>query len=446
MGLVAVQRPALACGGCFAPPQDNTVVTDHRMVLSISPQKTTLYDQIRYQGSPASFAWVLPIVGTVDVGVSADALFSTLDSATAVQVIAPPLNCPPPPYCPGTGRGFASSMDASAAATPGGVTVLKQETVGPYETVQLRSTDPQALNTWLADHGYTIPSDVAPVIASYVTEHFDFLALKLVPGATVQAMRPVRVTTQGASPTLPLRMVAAGTGAVVGITLWTVGDGKWEPQNFPVFSIREDELIWDWTTSSSNFKTLRSQKAEQLGGAAWESESSVWADRQGLRSSIFSRDQARTYDPRTMQSTEAAAEYKEVRDADGKLVKTATDVFNEDMAALLGGSTGTTRISRMRADLPRASLANDLLLRAAVDQAVLSGIRTVTKEANEPQCPIYSGCEYVGTASRSEAQARLSESSGCSSTPGVRSWGSVVGLCGVGLIAALARRRIRRTR
>lgn len=30
------------------------------MILAIGSNETTLYDQIRYQGSPESFAWVLP--------------------------------------------------------------------------------------------------------------------------------------------------------------------------------------------------------------------------------------------------------------------------------------------------------------------------------------------------------------------------------------------------
>ena len=41
-------------------------------------------------------------------------------------------------------------------------------------------------------------------------------------------MRPIRVTTQGASLALPLRMAAVGTGATVGITLWVVSDGRYE--------------------------------------------------------------------------------------------------------------------------------------------------------------------------------------------------------------------------
>ncbi|MEO6572799.1 MAG: hypothetical protein ABIP89_03090, partial [Polyangiaceae bacterium] len=44
LAVVAVgERDASACGGCFAPPESDSVVTDHRMVLSVSPQQTTLY-------------------------------------------------------------------------------------------------------------------------------------------------------------------------------------------------------------------------------------------------------------------------------------------------------------------------------------------------------------------------------------------------------------------
>ena len=49
---------AAACGGCF-PPQPPpgepvSLVTDHRMILSVSQKQTTLYDQIQYSGSPES--------------------------------------------------------------------------------------------------------------------------------------------------------------------------------------------------------------------------------------------------------------------------------------------------------------------------------------------------------------------------------------------------------
>ena len=97
--LLAWERDAAACGGCFHPPTQvvGSNITDERMLLSVSPTHTTLYDQIRYSGNPSSFAWVLPIHGTVEVGLSADVLFDSMDVLTATQIVAPPSQCPPPP-------------------------------------------------------------------------------------------------------------------------------------------------------------------------------------------------------------------------------------------------------------------------------------------------------------------------------------------------------------
>src|SRR5262245_31756028 len=83
------ERVAHACGGCFSQPETPTVVTDHRMVLSISRAQTTLYDQIRYQGDPKAFAWVLPISGVATVGLSSNVLFQALDQRTQTVIVPP---------------------------------------------------------------------------------------------------------------------------------------------------------------------------------------------------------------------------------------------------------------------------------------------------------------------------------------------------------------------
>ncbi len=44
---LTAERDAAACGGCFHPPaQTATDITDERMLLSVSPTQSTLYDQI----------------------------------------------------------------------------------------------------------------------------------------------------------------------------------------------------------------------------------------------------------------------------------------------------------------------------------------------------------------------------------------------------------------
>ena len=386
---VLTEGDARACGGCFheppAPSEVPSVITDHRMILSISSQQTTLYDQIRYQGSPASFAWVLPISGVATVGLSADVVFATLDKLTEVGIQAPPLVCPSPPSsnCPGDGTlGGASAADAGSASTPPVVDVVKQETVGPYETVQLKSDDPNALIDWLTTHNFVVPSDVKPIITAYTNEHFGFLAMKLVPGANVKSMRPVRVSTPGAAPVLPLRMVAAGTGATVGVTLWVVAEGRYEPANFPSFVIKPSELVWDYAAGSSDYKTLRAQRAQALGGRGWQVESVLPIFPSNFTNLV--ETSGRPFGP----PGDAGADYDPAPFDGG--AKSPGTVRDEDLQTLFQGmQPGDVKVSRIRSDLAHAALTTDLQLSAASDQSNMANLYNVTRSVNAPACPVY---------------------------------------------------------
>jgi hypothetical protein len=338
---------ARACGGCFhGPTQNGDVITDHRMIFRVTPQQTTLYDEIEYSGNPQSFAWVLPIHGPVTVGLSSDVVFSALDQATQTTIDAP--NLPPCPSCScgdfgGGSSGGSSGAGGPSAAADAGVNVISQQTVGPYDSVQLQSTDPNALTAWLTANGYSIPSDIQPVIAAYVNEGFDFLALKLQPGQGVQAMRPVRVTTSGAGLQLPLRMVAAGTGATVGITLWVIADGRYEAQNFANFVISPSDLVWDWSAQASNYTTLRAQKEAAANNAAWQTESSMTVSPYQVEDQVLAGP--------------ADASYLAIPGADagdGGAGETADQVRQDDLATLFPASQASVRITRMRADLAHA--------------------------------------------------------------------------------------------
>jgi hypothetical protein len=453
---VARERDAAACGGCFHPPtQTVSDITDERMLLSVSTLQSTLYDQLRYAGSPSNFAWVLPIHGTVDVGLSADVLFDSVDALTTTQIVPPEPNCPSP-NCAYPGAG---SSNAGAAAPSGGadrgVTVTKQENVGPYATVQLHATDSSALENWLAQNGYNIPADAAPVVAAYVKEGFDFLAMKLLPNQGVQAMRPVRVTTPGASITLPLRMAGVGTGASVGITIWVVADGRYEPQNFPFFHIADSDLVWDFSTSQSNYTTLRVQNEAQLKGKGWEIESSITLNEQTITNVILSGGQyyggggggiAAPADP--------SVDYLAVRDpdagAEGGVTQTAEEVRTADVNALFAGMAGpNVRVTRIRSDIVHAAMTADFVLQASADQSELSNVRTVTKSVNLT-CPIYNGCSVVGSGTPAQATASISGRGGCSaSLPPSRgaaaSFGVLTAMIGLGA-ARMARARRRASR
>jgi len=453
VSLAVLERDAAACGGCFTPPpppsETESVITDEKMILSVSMNQTTLYDQINYSGNPASFAWVLPIKGTVTVGLSADVMFQVVNQLTATVVQSPPTNCPPAPTCNnyfGAGApaaSFAEADDAGAAAPA--VTVTSQAQVGPYETVQLHSTDGSALTTWLTQHGYQIPDSTKPIINAYVSQQFDFLALKLVPGEGVQSMQPVRVTSTGAAPTLPLHMVAIGTGPVTGITIWVIADGRWQPSNFPTFTIPDSQIAWDWATSSSNYETLRTTAEAQYAGRGWQIESSLELSQYSIQQSLVSGAEydttggylAATGGP-DGGTADGGAPDSAAPDAgggngsdngsgsgdDGYDAGAQANAAAADLAVLFAGiAAPNVRITRMRSDVAQSALSADMILQASSDQSELTNIHTAQQEIGEPQCAVYSAvtCAQVGTEPRSQALAAAAASGldggGCSTTP-----------------------------
>jgi len=270
--LLVSARPAHACGGCFSPPRQVTVVTDHRMAFSLSQEQTVLWDQIEYSGQPQDFAWVLPVEPGAQVQLSHDAFFAALDALSDPVITGPSVQC----GSGGTGCAFggapASGSLSDNAAGGSGVDVVSQSVIGPYDTVTLHASDPGALYDWLVANDYDIPDAIRPVIDAYVAGGFDFIALRLAPGQGVQAMQPVRVVSPGAGLTLPLRMVAAGVGDQVGITLYVIGEGRYESQNFPNAVFDDSKLRWLHLQATSNYEPLAEQIMQGDGGRTWLTE------------------------------------------------------------------------------------------------------------------------------------------------------------------------------
>jgi hypothetical protein len=430
-------EPARACGGCFVAPSENTVVTGHRMALSISPTQSVLWDQIQYAGAPEDFSWVLPVKPGARVELANDAWFEALDAATNTVVQGPLLNC---------GGGFASddggslfgcgaSADAELSAganrgvEPPSVTVVHQGTVGPYETVTLEAEDPAALQKWLDDHGYEIPSDVKPTVDAYVKEGFNFIALRLTPGRDVQAMRPVRVVTPGSVLGLPLRMVAAGTGVETAIKLFVIGEGRYQAKAFENRVLPVDDLVWDYDTNSSNFSTIRASELKANGGKAFltsyarvGSLLSPVVDGLGpLTYNVQSQDfsysrqassiaQAYFFQgdangekvgnvnacvERLSQVASSGRRVVEACDADGANCETlgADEVSAAELecgdlddlrVALAGIHPNDVWVTRLEASLPRTALAADLILEAANKQETVEHRLAIARSINSP--------------------------------------------------------------
>lgn len=348
---------ARAAGGLFTTMADaaTTHVTEHRVVLSLSDQQTSLWDDLSFTGQPSDFAWVMPVKGSAVVAESAYYLFSALNQSSVVEAWSPYVPCPcPDPGCDvpvGIQQGEIESVD-----------IVDHEVVGPYESVRLKSSDPQALQTWLSGHGYALPADMAPVIDDYVAQGYDFLALRLAPGAKVADMRPIRVTTPGKHPTLPLRMMGAGTGAVAPITLWVLADVRYQPTNMPSFTVDPAKLTWNWDTMSSNYAQLRTAGFAATNQDGWLVESASvrdvsWFEVVAIQSGFYPEGPAAAQD---------------------------------DHDALVGAFEQfpySFTLTRLHAELPHAALTQDLQLGPATTPEQLPLLAAATATGAEPECP-----------------------------------------------------------
>lgn len=428
---------ARACGGCFVPPKQVTVVTDHRMAFSISPQQSVLWDQVEYSGAPQDFAWVLPVMPGTQIQLSHDAFFAALDALTDPVINAPPLQCKPAAggfACSSSSNG--ASFAASAAGGSTGVQVLGQSVIGPYDTATIHSTDPNALEAWLTANSYDIPDAIQPVIAAYVAQGFDFIAMRLAPGQGVQAMQPVRVVFPGASLTLPLRMVAAGVGDQVGLTLYVISEGRYEAQNFPNATFDDSKLVWLSAQSISNYEPLAEGIMQQDGGKTWLTEysaqneiqtaspcptppSPVYSnfsgglDTEDLGALYFSTCQCGST---TLGNPDGSAPTDAGEDAGGSdasapSVPSTSCASFDDLAVAMDGMDPTdTWVTRLRAILPSNALSEaDLVLQASASQTLVSNVHNALVYDD----PSYSPCSGSAASSNSAS----SGGGGCSAAP-----------------------------
>lgn len=383
-----------ACGGCFGPSETNQVVTDHVMVMAIHASESILWDQIRYSGRPQDFSWVLPVQGDARLELADGSFFDTLDQVTAPTVTAPSTQ----QLCPTPGRGglFAADSATGASNERGGVEVLNMEVVGPYQTVTLRSTDSDALTTWLRSNNYVVPSAIEPVIRHYTDLHMDFIALRLRPGEGIQAMQPVRVRFATPSPVLPLRMVSAGIADKVGIRLYVFGEGRYEAMNFPNALVDRANVTWDYATNQSNYPAMFRAALAPSSGRAWVTESARPSDR---------------YVNNFRYSATAYADW------------------NVAVAGL-----SQPWVTQLRADLPAAALDRDLQLQVSTGTE-LSASFQAGRLLNRPTCVTDDGF-YSGTDTSARGLT-------CSTTPASGAPRGLLGLAALGLFVGVSRRRRR---
>jgi hypothetical protein len=399
--LLLAQGRAQACGGCFHNPTVDAVVTGHRMAFAVSDERTVLWDQIQYSGDPGEFGWVLPIEPGAVIELSSDAWFEALETATSAQITAPQLQC-----ARSSSSGcFSSSSDSGStlksAEGPGvlgpGVTVLHQASLGPFDTVTLRSTDAGSLRSWLQSHDYAIQDDVDPIIDAYIQEGKDFIALRLNGSAPMQ---PVRVVTPQGDAVLPLRMVKAGTGSDVQVVLYAIGEARLGLADLTEVKLDLSSLTFDFASSTSNYAQVRADALSQNLGASFVTTFAA--------KNPFGRTSARALNTSSNRfSTQLGELYFDQGFENENAVETGcslalTGLSSDELitndsasqfscgdltdisAAMIGMHPSRLWLARLEMDLPRDQLGMDCRVNHAAKQAEVSSDITAVRAKNRP--------------------------------------------------------------
>lgn len=240
-----------------------TSVMDHRMVLALSSARTTLWDQVRFAGNPKQFLWILPVTSgaRVEIAVGSNAFIDALDELSAPLIVSPTATC--------SDAGDASYTQAVVTQAASGEPVVTstsersnlgstgRATVGPYAAELVRA-DGGSLIDWLRTRSFSVTDESATVIRHYESTRSDFVVVQFRPGASVQQMQPIRVSTDGYNPVLPLRFAAIGAGDNVGLSLMVIAPTAVAPDRWPTRVIRDDELTWDFRARSSDYAAVLS--------------------------------------------------------------------------------------------------------------------------------------------------------------------------------------------
>lgn len=288
---------ASACG-CFAPPvptvgQDFAVnQRAEQIVFEVSEGSVSAHVRILYEGAPDQFAWLLPMPNVPEIELSEATLFTFLDQQTR-----PIINhsfedlCPEQEYRCETHSSCdyydyydddapadddAAGDDAAdddvagddtASAPP--VTVLASARVGSYDTITFAAEEAELAIDWLNDNGFIVNETMSPYMQPYLDQDMVFVASKLVPGANLDELRPLRLTYQSEFPAIPLRLTAIAAEPHMAVTAYIYADTEFEPFTARMVEVPDEEIS---AYNRENYPMLLARLVDEQGGFAFVKE------------------------------------------------------------------------------------------------------------------------------------------------------------------------------
>jgi hypothetical protein len=262
MGLA---RPELAsaCGGTFCDAGAPRAVNQSgENILFVEFEgRLEAHVQIRYQGDPTRFAWLVPLPEEPEVTIGSQALFDTLleSSAPIYGLHKTSVSCDGTvEESDSTGCGGGSETPTSPTATGVASDQMQSgmmadpigKTVGSFEVTFLHPNSIDEVTQWLTDNAFQLPPGTADRLAPYVEGGSVVAAVRLAPDAGVQEIHPIVFRFRGARALIPIQLTSVAATPDMRVRAFFLGQGRAVPSNYRHVVLDDVRLSWPGFTPS----------------------------------------------------------------------------------------------------------------------------------------------------------------------------------------------------
>ncbi len=245
--LVAATGPADSAHALGSMTAGDHVPLEQRVLISLGPERTTLWSQLRVDTKPGPLAIVVPALPGAALDWSTAAWFEALEVATAPRILPPP---GVQGICPGDPADDVFDLVGST---------YHVDPLVPQELTV--AADADAVTAWATAHNLVVSPPLLAGLASLPGHRFVLARFDAPDGVVLTPT--LRVVGPGVEPTLPLVITEATSEPLI-VTAWTITAGRAELDG-PAALLPDEELVFHAATGESNYATLR---ATELGAHA----------------------------------------------------------------------------------------------------------------------------------------------------------------------------------
>ncbi|WP_406865304.1 DUF2330 domain-containing protein [Streptomyces solicamelliae] len=228
--------PAYACGcGAMVPDRNQRIGVDQETsAVRFNGRTEQIVMRFTVQGDAERAAWIMPVPSRADVELGDPRLFDDLEWLTRPEEKDRYYFWPRGgdwPFADVDGAGAAAPLPG---ATDGGVGVVGQERLGPFDVARLTATDPTALSDWLKKNGFELSDGLRDALRPYVALKWEYVAVKLAPEEQGKKLSgeldPLKIRFATHELVYPMRLSKLAK-TPQSLRLFVLADHRMEPQS-----------------------------------------------------------------------------------------------------------------------------------------------------------------------------------------------------------------------